>query len=517
MFAQEQQESPAGTALDGLDRAAIAYLTFPLVLFVVGWYEIWVSIPLAACMAYALKPLTTRRPAAPWWPVTRLQFTVAISVAVVWTLLGGIGHLAFTNADWHIRDAVLHDLVASSWPVGYGMHAGQETLLRAPLAYFLPAALGGKLFGLSVAHWLLSIWTAAGAALFLLQILSLTPSRIGIAVMVTAVIVFFSGFDIIGSLLNDGPRFRQTWSIATHLEWWAGTYQYSSITTQLFWVPNHAIAAWLTVGMLYRNRGVSTLDSTLPIVVVAGALWSPLSVLGVMPFVLWKVFVGIRREQFLRLLHPHMWAPALAVGCAITAFIILDPSQIPRGMTLGAGGAHDTTMAILRQAQFFLLEAGFIGYAILAIQRSTQVRLALIILALLPLASFGPNNDLVMRASIPSLAVLAIASCLALSRPHTDRAGLRKKLVLGGMLVIGALTPIQEFARAILVQAWPINLQATLIGANCGGYPTHYIARLGDQAVKRILRSPHALSLGPQNHESCDNPAIDLMVQAGLR
>ena len=30
------------------------------------------------------------------------------------------------------------------------------------------------------------------------------------------------------------------WNITSHLEWWAGKYQYSSTTTQLFWVPNHA-------------------------------------------------------------------------------------------------------------------------------------------------------------------------------------------------------------------------------------------------------------------------------------
>jgi hypothetical protein len=181
-----------------------------------------------------------------------LQLGIAVVIGCAWTVFGGTDHLVFANADWHVRDAVLHDLVTSHWPVGYGLLDGMESVLRAPVAYYLPAALIGKLAGLSAAHMALSVWTAVGATLFLLQVLSLTRSRLGVAVLVAAVVVLFSGLDIIGNLLDDGPRFRSDWNVTTHLEWWAGTYQYSSMTTQLFWVPNHALPGWLMIGLLYR-------------------------------------------------------------------------------------------------------------------------------------------------------------------------------------------------------------------------------------------------------------------------
>jgi hypothetical protein len=168
-------------------------------------------------------------------------------------------------------------------------------------------------------------------------------------------------------------------------------------------------------------------------------------------------------------------------------------------------------MDLLRQAQFFLLEAGIIGLAILVLSRSIEVALALMILVVLPFAYLGPGNDLVMRASIPSLAVLTIGACIALVGRSVDARGLCKKALLGGLLAVGAVTPVAEFARAAMLPVWPINMRATLIGANCGKFAPHYVARLGDEPIGHLLRHPSSFPVGPQGRDECDNPALDLM------
>jgi hypothetical protein len=501
--------------LDVLDRVAVVYLTLPLVVFLVGWFKIWAALPLLACVAYSLKGLAAPRlSGAAGWPVTPLQLKVAVIAACAWTFFGGVGHFVFANADWHVRDAVLHDVVSGQWPVGYGIHDGLVTLLRAPLGYYLVPAVVGKGFGLPAAHLFMGAWTAFGTTLFLLQVLSLMPSRLSISIMAVLVIVMFSGFDIIGNLLNDGPHFRYYWKIATHLEWWAGSYQYSSITTQLFWVPNHAIGGWLAVGMLCRAKGGKQLDAMLPMIVIAAALWSPLSALGLLPFVFWRILTTLARDRDFSLLLPNVWAPALVVGGLVAAYFALDLGGISKGVSVGQRGAADVVMDVLMQAQFFLLEAGILGIAILLIRPSAQVIVALVVLAILPVVRFGPGNDLVMRGSIPSLAVLAIASCLALFEDGSRiPATLNKRIALGLLLLVGAVTPIAEFARAIVLPKWPINLDATLIGANCGAYPAHYVARLRTETIARILRPTHAIAVGPN---ACVNPAVVLMVHGGL-
>ena len=509
MFGATTSKAVISSPLDPLDRMAIVYLTLPLVIFLIGWYQVWVAVPLVACVAYSLRSLAAALPAGGMrLPVTPLQLCIAVAVGCGWTVFGGTDHLVFTNADWHLRDAVLHDLVAGQWPVGYGDLNGKESLLRAPIGYYLPAALLGKWAGLSAAHLTMALWTALGTSLFLLQVLSLTPPRAGVALMTVALIVLFSGLDVIGNLLNE-PRFIISWDIVRHLEWWAGSYQYSSMTTQLFWVPNHALGGWLMIGMLCRDDRGTPLDSTLPIVVVAIALWSPFAAIGVVPFVLWKVFADMATERSLRPMDPRNWAPALAVGLALAAYLTLDLGGIHKSWELGGSGAGDISMDLLRAAQFFLLEAGFIGVAILAIRRSQQVILALVILVFLPLVNFGPGNDLVMRSSIPALTVLAIAACLALVKDDFARAW-RKKVVLGFLLALGAVTPVTEFARAVVLDSWPINLQATLIGAACGQYPAHYVARLGSEMIGRLLRQPRVLPLGSLGSAACSNPALFL-------
>ena len=499
----------AATALEPIDRIAIGYLALPLALFLGGWFQWWVALPALACMAYALRPLWGGAQPVIRVPVTRLQLVVAVSAGCAWALLGGADHLVFANADWHIRDAVLHDLVVSPWPVGYGPLDGEESILRAPVAFYLPAALVGKGLGLSAAHVAMGLWTAVGATLFLLQVMSLMPSRTG-AFVAILVVIFFSGLDIVGSLLNDGPRFRYDWNITTHLEWWAGKYQYSSMTTQLFWVPNHALGGWLTIGMLWRNKRNDGFNAVLPLVVVAAALWSPLTAVGLAPFVLLHAIEDSVRARSLKLLDPRIWAPAALIGILVSGYLIMDPGRIPKGVALGGRG-EDLVLDLLQQAQFFLLEAGFIGAAILAIRPTAEVVLALVILALLPLVYLGPGNDFVMRASIPSLTVLAIGAGLALVAHSKDGAPKRMKAVLAALLLVGAVTPLEEIARSIFLPVWPINMEATLIDASCGSFAAHYVARLGKDPLARAMRPVNPLPRGQGRTFACGNPAIELM------
>jgi hypothetical protein len=502
---------PTNNAIGGLrplDRLAVAYVTVPLVIFLIGWLKWWIAAPLVLCVGYSLAPMLRALPSDAPRSITPLKLWVAMAVGCAWAIFGGADHLLFANTDWHLRDAVLHDLVASPWPVGYGLLEGRESVLRAPVAFYLPAALWGKWWGISAAHAAMGLWTALGASLFLMQVLSLVPSRTSMIFLTVIVIVLFSGFDIIGNIINTGPRFFLTWDIAEHLEWWAGSYQYSSMTTQLFWVPNHALGAWVVIGLMSRNPRCSVLDAVLPILLVAAALWSPLSAVGLVPFMVWRAYW--------ELLHPRVWAPAIPVGLAVAAYLVLDPGGIPKGLAMGKGDAMDTLLELLRQAQFFLLEAGFIGFVVWWIRPSGEVVLALLVLALLPFVRLGPANDFVMRASIPSLATLAIGACLALSVNGENRALRRKKILLACCLAIGAVTAVQEFARAIVLRAWPMNLQASLPAAACGHYPAHYIAKLDDQTIRFFMRPPQRLTGGAFDKKSCSEPAVEIMWRRGL-
>jgi hypothetical protein len=212
----------------------------------------------------------------------------------------------------------------------------------------------------------------------------------------------------------------------------------------------------------------------------------------------------------------------MVVGLVVAAYLTLDADRIAKGWTLGQHGFGPAAIAddLWRQAEFFLLEAGLVGFAILAIRRSALVVLAMCVLAVLPVFSFGAANDFAMRVSIPSLTVLAIGACVALtaapsavpaaataSAPAPATLGL-KKAVLALLLLIGAVTPFQEFARAVILKPWPVNLDATRVDIACGVFPPQYVARLHGQAVAALLRPMHALPLGRAGPQACENPAV---------
>ena len=168
------------------------------------------------------------------------------------------------------------------------------------------------------------------------------------------------------------------------------------------------------------------LEPVLPLLVVALALWSPLAALGPCP----SCCAGCSRRRAARALARARGSADLGARARRSAW--WSPAYLdarcrpdPKGWTIGRDGfgAAAVALDLVRHVEFFVLEAGLIGAAILAIRASRQVVLALAILALLPLVSFGAANDFVMRVSIPSLTVLAIAACRALTERRAEPVG----------------------------------------------------------------------------------------------
>ena len=55
-------------------------------------------------------------------------------------------------------------------------------------------------------------------------------------------LIFFSGMDILGALYSSRLPDLLAYD-AMHLEWWTNDFQFSSLTTCLFWVFNQTVGA----------------------------------------------------------------------------------------------------------------------------------------------------------------------------------------------------------------------------------------------------------------------------------
>ncbi len=466
------------TLLDGL---VCAYLVLPLLVFS-AWFKWPVALALALLTTYgfvqAMACTAWRR-----FEVSCQSLAIIIVVAFAWTALAGIGHFFFANSDWITRDAVLRDLVETTWPPMYESDGGQAVILRAPIGYYLPSAAVGSLLGLRCADLLLYLWTASGLVLVLCAATSLFKSRRE-RVIACVLMLGFGGLDLVGVVATTGalPKLGQ------HIEWWASFVQYSSNSTLLFWVPNHALPAWLGIFMVLRHWRTPDLARVSLMLAAAVTLWSPLSAVGLVPFYVaglnWRRDIGA-------LLATRSGLPFLALAALVGRYLTMDTQAIPRGWAIDM--FPQARVFWMYYAGFCLVEFGILAL-LLALLRAFDLKVAMaaVILLLLPFFYFGNGNDLVMRCSIAALTVLAIAAV----RPLANGGRPVARALLALVLVVGALGAAQEPERALMTPRWALTGK-TLVQISADQSPFHlallppnYVGHLNQPGLRALMRQP---------------------------
>lgn len=414
------------------------------------------------------------------WHITSPgRLAIVIGAALIWASLGGAGHFFYANADWIVRDAVLRDLVVSDWPPTYGKLGDFSLILRAPVGYYMPAAVLGKVFGVAHADFFLWLWTVLGVALFLalLPLPTRSPFRLGAALVV---VVLFSGMDIIGIMATGQPLP----SITSHIEWWARLFQYSSNTALLFWVPNHAIPAWIAAALFFRHWRNRAFPAFAPMMLAVLPLWSPFALIGIAPLMLLPAALAIRQCTWSQLRIPYL-LPAVGVLIITSRYLTLDVSQIPSGWMLPQVG-NPTTFIIIYTV-FLAVEFLVLAIVLWRLQPNLPLFAAAVILLLLPFWSFGLANDFVMRASIPALTILCITTLLCFDREifKTNRIA---SIALVITLALGAETAIHEIIRALAVERWQPNIEYSILDIQNGTLPAHYVGQLNQPGLMWLMK-----------------------------
>jgi hypothetical protein len=307
--------------------------------------------------------------------------------------------------------------------------------------------------------------------------------------------VLFSGWDIIGQALANGIGVpARSPAFPAHLENWNIGFQYSSHVTQIFWVPNHAIAGWACVaGYLYWRAHRITVGS---LALMAGlcAMWSPLAILGALPFLARAAMDDFASRQ---LTFRSVAAPILAFGALVPvlAYLLTDSQTVPKGFfTINAA-------SIVRYLAFVLLEALPFLLLLCAVPLNgalgrTELAIVAGSLLLIPFYDVGAA-DFVMRASIPALAILA----LMIGNNSWPRATSARALPVGlaiAFLAIGAVTPVYEIGRALVRPSFAPS-RCDLIESRRQwpfGTGTNYLARTtaGDSTASLFALTGHAVA-----------------------
>ncbi len=409
----------------------------------------------------------------------------AAALATGLLLLGGEGRLFYAPTDWQVRGAVLRDLTLYPWPFAYAVHA-EPDLLRAPLGMYLIPAMAGKILGGSRAA---EFALLAQNALVLTGLFAIGATWFaGARLRWAAVLMFvgFSGMDAVGQLLAGQPLAMnpERWNLAV----------YSANISQIFWVPLHGFAGWIGAALYLsrRMRGMRLAWFLGPLPLLA--LWSPLALMGILPFAAHAGIVALRQRR--------IGIADIAVPAAATVMALPTLLYLASGSGAVGGGAavlplnHYLSLELLEVAPY-LLGLWFIGRDTRFGGMPTLALITVMLLAM-PYGQIGSSNDFVMRASPPALAILALMTIDRLMQPRRPGEALWRGVMLGA-LAIGLNTPAFELWHAVSLPRAP-QILCSYFGVVPGGYDT-YVTPISH--VSPLIAPRHPAKITPHDPSRC--------------
>ncbi|MFO1134361.1 MAG: hypothetical protein U1E30_04020 [Rhodoblastus sp.] len=435
-------------------------------------YAISLGAGALACIVIAARGLATGQGAFLGAPLDARRLLACFALAALLLLLGGETHLFRPTTDWYLRDAVLADLVKGGFPVVYRIN-GADYMLRAPLGMYVLPALIGQIAGLRGAHVALLAQNAVLLGAILYALLSLGRGWANLAIVLgfagAAGLIRFLGY------LGSG-RIETMFPGNDTIDAWNSLLQYSGSITQLFWVPNHALPGWLLAVLLLLRARREIDVATIGVAVALFLFWSPLAILPAAPALAYFALRAPRETLGAKRTWLGLIAALLCLP--VVAYVTAASDTVPRPDILGDEKFWPTYFAFLPVQ----LGAAIVVWYLRA--RAPAEWLALLwvnvaLLVVLPFFSFGEFNDLVMRGSIASLAILAFVFGFVLTDASTPRGGAGWAGV--ALVAVAATSAGYEVYRALAWKTYPVSACSVMDVAQATRRrvpQTNYIARV---------------------------------------
>ncbi len=444
-----------------IDTISLLFLEVPFFLFLCYWSNLYIGC-IAGMLIFILHFYQWKKSSNESLQI-KLSFIVLILfICLLWVFWSGIGGYFFQSSDHGARNAIYHDLLNFKWPVIYE----NGRYLNYYFGYWLiPAFITKTLKNLFlvdlwiVGEFILYIYTVIYVFIIILQVIRrniITKKNIIIALIC---LIFFSGLDICGLLVKlilkgefhfineiiNWWNFNE--SIFNHIEWWANRWQYSSNTTQLFWVFNQALPAWLST-LIILNRNDLKQDLYIGVLTL---FLAPFPACGLILISVGKILIN--RNNFKRQV-----TSVISKENFISILFFIFISIFYLGNSRIETGAEENLFSIIKfhnlELKDYILLFLHLLFEVLLFfpiiknsEYKTQGYICLTYLLILPFINFRGSYDFQMRSSIPELffIMLVLIDQLTNFKNHSKKI---KKLV-GIVVILGAITPLVEFTRGV--------------------------------------------------------------------
>ncbi len=421
---------------------SMVYIIIPYIIFVFGWLKLPFAIILAAMLFISLYLYSKKLENKEIWLKNKnlKYFLIIILILLLWCLLSGMGGFGFqNNPDWEKNNAIFHDLLLYKWPVDYENYS-----LVYYLGYYLPIGLVMKLFGWNIGYLFSFLWGFLGLIIVVYWIKRLSEA---FSPLIILLFIFFSGLDILGliikfSVFPDSEMLSNFKNVGC-IEWWANFFQFSSMTTTLFWVPQYAMQGWILTGLVLNNIWNHNSSRNLLF------LWS-LCIFGV-PFVFLAitpiVFAGIYKKGRENLKELFSFQNFIVAPTIILIFMAYFTSKAFKDPINSMSNYMQSPYFIFIYLIFALMEFGLYALVIHKYFKEDIVwNTTFISMILMPFVRIGGGNDFVMRGSVCYLFILFVYIIKAVWQKEMKN---KEKAALLIFFLIGAFTPFLEIKRSV--------------------------------------------------------------------
>lgn len=430
--------------------ASYIYLTLSTLIFVLNWCNLPTALIGMTIILISLY-FTCKNAPEIWTPQNRKQilFIIGIfAVSLLWVYLSGIGALVFQNEDHKCRNPLFELLVVSDWPVVYYEYSA---ILTYYIGFWLPSAIVGKLCNsIEIGYLFQVLWATIGIFLFFNLVLENVKKKNFVPILI---FIFFSGLDILGCVFMG--KMERVASPVAHLEWWYGRFQFSSFTTQLFWVFNQAIPAWLAVMLMYNEKN----NKSLFFIYSCMLICSTFPAAGLLPFVIyWYIKNGKTYKYFkIALLNIKNTIISSLTFQNIIGTLAVSVIMVPyltgnlAAENKDAGSLLANTNYIYWLFSFFFIEVGLYMLLIwIKNKRNIVYYICLGCFLIYPFITIGVTWDFCMRATIPALLMLYL---MVVKVFESEKFKKKYKILYIALLLIffvGTMTPVHEITRTIV-------------------------------------------------------------------
>lgn len=431
---------------------AYAYLTVPFMIFLFGWLRLIYALPLAIALGYAYWLMVKHAPEVDlraFYAKSPMRFFIAIAIILLWVAYSGAGGFFYQNPDFMGRNGMFDALVNRPWPSA-DLYPANFDFPVGLVYYFLtwlPAVLVSRAFGWAAGTITLGIWLALG--IWLTYVIIANKFAKKSALWILLVFVFFSGLDSVGIWLTGrslhDPFFAGFCPIRRypHIEWW-NSFQLSSNTTQLFWVFNQAVPAWLATVMVMeqrRNRSLGMILALLPLAAL-------IPVFGLFVIAVYKIFEnakGMKKREF--------WRDLISFENVLCLFIVTVAILFVDSNVRGNEGFNWTAFRGWHEEGRWLLGLGLEALVWFAIcfrhqRKNPLFYLCIASLFVLTRIRIGNEPDFAMRSTIPIMFILMIFVIQSVNEFWKKRQFIAISLA-GIIFVLGAITPFMEIGRSV--------------------------------------------------------------------